>query len=158
MHTWIIQLQHPTIWLARISIDRLCIKICTVRDPRECTDASKVASRCRSDACGSYLGYCFSVTQTLTWNYVCRSVNYIYFTIQWFCLISLRLFELPLDKTNNVAVYPAKTQMPSLIRVFAVHFQADSEDSDQTWWMPRLISVFGGHKCHFVGFVMRRLI
>ena len=35
---------------------------------------------------------------------------------------------------------------------------ADSEDSDQTGRMPRLIWVFAGRTCHFVGFVMRRLI
>ena len=29
---------------------------------------------------------------------------------------------------------------------------ADSEDSDQTGQMPRLIWVFAGHTCHFVGF------
>ena len=34
---------------------------------------------------------------------------------------------------------------------------ADSEDSDQTGQMPRLIWVFDGRTCHFVGFVMRRL-
>ena len=32
---------------------------------------------------------------------------------------------------------------------------ADSEDSDQTGWMP--VWVFDGRTCHFVGFVMRRL-
>ena len=32
---------------------------------------------------------------------------------------------------------------------------ADSEDSDQTWRMPRLICVFDGRTCHFVGFVVR---
>ena len=52
---------------------------------------------------------------------------------------------------------------PSLIRVFAVRMKkatnwAHSEDSDQTGWMPRLIWVFAGRTCHFVGFVMRRLI
>ena len=35
---------------------------------------------------------------------------------------------------------------------------ADSEDSDQTGWIPRLIWVFAGYTDHFVGFVMRRLI
>ena len=35
---------------------------------------------------------------------------------------------------------------------------ADSEDSDQTGRMPRLIWVFSGRTCHFAGFVMRRLI
>ena len=34
---------------------------------------------------------------------------------------------------------------------------ADSEDSDQTGWMPRLIWVFAGCTCHFVCFVMRWL-
>ena len=33
----------------------LCTKIGPVRDPSECADASKVATECRSDACGSYL-------------------------------------------------------------------------------------------------------
>ena len=32
---------------------------------------------------------------------------------------------------------------------------ANSEDSDQTGWMPGLI--YAGRTCHFVGFVMRRL-
>ena len=39
----------------------------------------------------------------------------------------------------------------------ATHW-AHSEDSDQTGRMPRLIWVFAGLSCHFVGFVMRRLI
>ena len=34
---------------------------------------------------------------------------------------------------------------------------ADSEDSDQTGQMPRLIWVFARMICHFIGFVMRRL-
>ena len=34
---------------------------------------------------------------------------------------------------------------------------ADSKDSEQTGRMPRLIWVFAGRTCHFVGFVMRRL-
>ena len=40
---------------------------------------------------------------------------------------------------------------PSFLRV-------DSEDSDRTGQMHRLIWVFAGHICHFVGFVMRRPI
>ena len=35
---------------------------------------------------------------------------------------------------------------------------ADSEDSDQTGRMPRLIRVFAGRTYYFVGFVMKRLI
>ena len=34
---------------------------------------------------------------------------------------------------------------------------ADSNDSDQTGWMPRLIWVFAGSTGNFVGFVMRQL-
>ena len=34
---------------------------------------------------------------------------------------------------------------------------ADSEDSDQTGRMPRLIWIFARRTCHFVGFVMSRL-
>ena len=34
---------------------------------------------------------------------------------------------------------------------------ADSEDSDQTGWIPRLIRVFAGCTGHFVGFVMLQL-
>ena len=35
---------------------------------------------------------------------------------------------------------------------------ADSENSDQTGWMPRLIRVLAGHTGNFVGFVMLWLI
>ena len=34
---------------------------------------------------------------------------------------------------------------------------ADSEDSDQTGRMPRLIWVFAGRTAHFIGSVMKRL-
>ena len=39
----------------------------------------------------------------------------------------------------------------------ATHW-AHSEDSDQTGWMPRLIWVISGGTCHFVCFVMTRLL
>ena len=47
----------------------------------------------------------------------------------------------------------ARTKLDSL----ATHW-AHSEDSDQTGRMPRLIWVFAGRICHFVGFVTMRLI
>ena len=55
-HAWIIQLQHRQYdWLGFLSIAcELCTKTGTARDPSECADASKVATRCRSDACGRY--------------------------------------------------------------------------------------------------------
>ena len=66
-----------------------------------------------------------------------------------------------LDKTNNVPVRPAKTQISLGIRPvwsesllsLATHW-AHSEVSDQTGRMPRLIWVIAGCTCHFVGFVM----
>ena len=42
------------------------------------------------------------------------------------------------------------------LRSLASHW-AHSEDSDQTGQMPRLIWVFAGCTCHFVGFVLRLL-
>ena len=80
--------------------------------------------------------------------------------------------EPPHDKTNKMAYAPSEDSdqpghPPSLIRVFTCaqwvakdssFLHADSEDSDQTGQTPRLIWVFGGRTCHFVGFVMSKLI
>ena len=92
-----------------------------------------------------------------------------------------KIFEPAHDKTNRMACAPSEDSdhpghPPSLIRVFAVFVPAqsdhslrcarnryprflhvDSEDSYQTGRMPRLIWVFVGRTCHFVGFVMRWL-
>ena len=71
-----------------------------------------------------------------------------------------------------MTVRPAKTQISLGIRpvwpessLYAQwiakgpsFLHADSEDSDQTGRSPRLIWVFAGRTCHFVCFVMRRLI
>ena len=77
-----------------------------------------------------------------------------------------------MKKPTNWYVRPAKTQISlgfrpvwsvsSLsawrkVRSLATH-KADSEDSDQTGRMPRLIWVFNGRKPQFVGFLMRQLI
>ena len=67
-------------------------------------------------------------------------------------------YEPPHDKTNNVAVHPVKTQISlgicpvwsesSMCAQWVAKdwsfLHADSEDSDQTGWMPRLIWVFTG--------------
>ena len=67
-------------------------------------------------------------------------------------------YEQLRDKTNNMAVHPAKTQInlgirpvwseSSLCAQWAAKgpsfLLADSEDSDQTGRMPRLIWVFAG--------------
>ena len=57
------------------------------------------------------------------------------------------------DKTKKM------TRAPGLISVFVVrsvgsYGPKDSEDSDQTGQMRRLIWVFAGRICYFVGFVM----
>ena len=81
---------------------------------------------------------------------------------------STSLYELQHDKTNH----PVKTQISLGIRPVWTEsslcaqwvakdprlLHADSEDSDQTGRMPRLICVFVGRTCHFVGFVMQWLI
>ena len=73
-----------------------------------------------------------------------------------------------MTKNNKMNVRPAKTQFSLGIRPCWSEsslcaqwvakdpnfLHADSEDSDQTRWMPRLIWVFAGRTCHFVGFVM----
>ena len=76
--------------------------------------------------------------------------------------------ELPHDKMN---MHPAKTQISLGIRPVwsesslctqwvdkgPSFLYADSEDSDQTGRMPRLIRVFAGHTVILLVFVMRRL-
>ena len=80
--------------------------------------------------------------------------------------------EPPHCKTNKMTVQPEKTQISlgihpvwtesSLCAQWTAKdpsfLHKNSEDSDQTGRMPRLIWVFPGHTCHCVGFVMRRLI
>ena len=77
-----------------------------------------------------------------------------------------------MTKPTKWTVCPAKTQISLGIRPVwsessqcaqwvtedPLFLHADSEDSDQTGRMPRLIWVFAGRTDHFVGFVMRQLI
>ena len=81
------------------------------------------------------------------------------------------LFEPWHDKTNKMSVRSVKTHISLGIRPVwsesllcsqwvakdPSFLHADSEDSDQTGRMPRLIWVFAGRTSHFVGFVMSRL-
>ena len=80
--------------------------------------------------------------------------------------------KLPHDKANKMTVCPGKTQISlgncqvwsesSLCAQWVTKEpsfrHADSEDSDQTGRMPRLIWVFLGRTCHFVCFDMRQLM
>ena len=82
------------------------------------------------------------------------------------------ILEPPHDKTNKMTVRSAKTEISLGIRPVwsesslcaqwvakdSSFLHADSKASDQTGRMPRLIWVFAGRTCHFVGFIMRRLI
>ena len=71
-------------------------------------------------------------------------------------------------KLTKWPVRPAKTQIspvwsePSLCAQWVAKdpmlLHADREDSDQTGLMPRLIWVFAERTCHFVGFVVWRLL
>ena len=60
---------------------------------------------------------------------------------------------------SDQAGHPLSLSNPVLCAQWVAEDQrflhADSEESDQTAWMPRLIWVFAGLTCHFVGFVMR---
>ena len=102
------------------------------------------------------------------WIKISFGVYYITIRYSAFCCIPMdqSKFEPPHDKTNKMSVHPGKTQISlgfcpvwsesslSAWRKLGsstinwVH----SEDSDQTGWMPRLIWVFAGRTCHFVGF------
>ena len=89
----------------------------------------------------------------------------------WHCGFYYEAFhEPPHDKTNKVAVLPAKTQISLGIRPvwsessLCTHWvakdpsflHADSEDSDQTGRMPRLIWFFAGRTVILL--VLRRLL
>ena len=79
-------------------------------------------------------------------------------------------FEPPHDQPTKWHVRPAKIS-PGIRPVCSesslciqwvaqdpMFLHADSDDSDQIGPMPRLIWVFIGHTCHFVGFIMRWFI
>ena len=81
-------------------------------------------------------------------------------------------YELQNDKTNKIPVRQAKTQISLGIRPVWSESSlsawrnfgslasnwADSEDSDQTGWMPKLIWIIDGRTGDFVGYVMRWFI
>ena len=83
---------------------------------------------------------------------------------------SKRIIEPPHDKTNKMTAHSENSDHPghppSLISLrcalngkLGTHtFFMQTAKTDQTGQMPRLILVFAGRICHFVGFVMRQLI
>ena len=68
-----------------------------------------------------------------------------------------RLFEPQHDK-NIRPVWLESSLLVQWVAKGPSFLHADSEDSDPTGRMSRLIWVFAGRTCHFVGFVMRRPI
>ena len=95
-------------------------------------------------------------------NYWCRKCIFLKIILRNFCLIGFYMphkkFEPRHDKTNKMAVCPVKTQISlGICPVWPKSWlctqwvgkdpsflHADSEDSDQTGRMPRLIWVFAG--------------
>ena len=87
-----------------------------------------------------------------------KSISIIYYGFKQSNLIALvsKSFLIWAASWQNPTKWPLRSAQcvakdPSFLHV-------DSEDSDQTGQMPRLIWIFAGRTCHFVGFVMRRLI
>ena len=68
------------------------------------------------------------------------------------------IYEPPHDKTNIRPVWSVSLLCAQWVTKDRSFLYTDSEDSDQTGWMPTLIRVFAWRTCHFIGFVMRLLI
>ena len=95
----------------------------------------------------------------------------IFFLHKFLYLMQTKTLHGLMSNRNKMTERPAKTQISLGIRpVWSASsmcaqwlakdpslLQMDSKDSNQTRQMPRLIWVFGGCTCHFVGFVMRWL-
>ena len=94
------------------------------------------------------------------------------FVLCLFCFMSISFRRYMSQQTNKMTCAPSKDSdqpghPPSLIRLFHVCLKNAWVPSyplgaelrlDQTGRMPRLIWVFAGRTCHFLGFVMRPLI
>ena len=105
---------------------------------------------------------CWHVSRSMSWLGKCVRL----FTCK------KKSFEPPRDKINKMICAPTKTQIslgiclvwsessPCALRIAKgpMFLHADSEDSDQTGRMPRLIWTIDGRTGHFVDFVMLRLI
>ena len=67
---------------------------------------------------------------------------------------STLLLFLSLKLGNNTRIKPIKQTRVLRLAKDPRSLHADSEDSDQTGLMPRLIRVFAGRTVHLVGFIM----
>ena len=76
------------------------------------------------------------------WSKLARTAKYHLKCIDFYCICMETIFAPRHDKTNKVSVRPAKTQISLCAQWVAMgpgFLHADSEDSDQTGRMPRLI-------------------
>ena len=73
---------------------------------------------------------------------------------KWYQYVKQDTNEPSQDKTNTMAEFSVCAQRVSKDPSF---LHSDSEDSDKTGRILRLIWIFAGCTCHFVGFVMRWL-
>ena len=68
---------------------------------------------------------------------------------------------LPVKTQISLCIFPVWSESSQCTQWVAKHprfLHADSEDSDQTGRISRLICVFAGRTDHFVGFILRWLI
>ena len=115
--------------------------------------------------------HALKMTDSSTTNFYCCPHLVFKLYSQFHLLFTIKLSRL-VTKPAKWSVRPAKTQISLGIHPVwsessqcaqwvakdPLLFHAHSKDSDQTGQMPRLIWVFAGRKCHFVGFVVRQLI
>ena len=98
---------------------------------------------------------------------VCRvSFAHAFCTVHWkinssHLVTKHKMACAPSEDSDQPGIHPVLSESSLCTQWVAKDpgfLHADSEDSDQTRWMPRLIWVLSGHTCHFVGFVTWRLI
>ena len=85
--------------------------------------------------------------------YICRSM-----TKQTKCSEHPAKTQIRLGGSAQCPVWSGSSLCAEWIAKDPRYIHADGEDSDQTGRMLRLIWVFTGRTCHFIGFIMLRLI
>ena len=88
-----------------------------------------------------------------------HSLLYVHMSFCWFCLaITLSQNAYYHMQKCICPVWSESSLCTQWVAKDPSFLHADSQDSDQTGWMPRLIWVFVGCTDHFVDFVMRQLV
>ena len=92
--------------------------------------------------------------------YCARSDTHRYHSYKEFSHLMTKPTKRPVRQAKtqiSLGIHPIWSVFAKWVAKDLSSLHADSEDSDQTGRMPRLIWVFAGRRGHFVGFVMRRL-